>query len=107
LTYNAENLLIIRSPQLAETYAANWSTHLAHSQRYEGKDENRAETRHYDTPATVQEPARGFVTSRNSEVFHRANCRSAEKISPKNLIRYATREEAIRAGKKPCEECRP
>jgi hypothetical protein len=40
-------------------------------------------------------------------VFHKADCQSAAKISEKNLIRYATRDEAIQAGKKPCHECNP
>jgi hypothetical protein len=49
----------------------------------------------------------GYVTSKNSEVFHRADCKSAAKISAKNAVRYTTRDEAIRAGKKPCHECNP
>jgi phosphatidylserine/phosphatidylglycerophosphate/cardiolipin synthase-like enzyme len=105
--HNAENLLVLRSPQLADTYAANWNAHLGHSARYEGKGEDRAEAGQRAKPAAARATSRAFVTSRNSDVFHRANCRSAEKISPKNLIGYATREEALRAGKKPCEECRP
>jgi len=42
-----------------------------------------------------------------SHVFHRRDCKSAATISAKNLVRYATRHEPIRAGKKPCAECRP
>ena len=49
----------------------------------------------------------GFLASKNSGVFHKPDCKSAAKISEKNLIRYATREEAIQAGKKPCVECGP
>jgi len=41
----------------------------------------------------------GYVASRNSQVFHKAGCKSAAKISPKNLVNYATREEAVQAGK--------
>ena len=44
--HNAENMLIIRSPELAEMYDANWQAHLAHSERYEGKHEFRAEAGH-------------------------------------------------------------
>jgi hypothetical protein len=33
--------------------------------------------------------------------------KSAAKISEKNLVKYASRNEAIQAGKKPCEECNP
>lgn len=49
----------------------------------------------------------GFVASVNSAVFHRPGCKSAAKIAGKNLVRYASREEAERAGKRPCAECRP
>lgn len=35
---NAENTLIIRSPDLADAYFANWATHQKHSQPYQGKD---------------------------------------------------------------------
>jgi len=32
---NAENLLVIRSRSLAETYTANWKAHAQHTERYE------------------------------------------------------------------------
>lgn len=48
-----------------------------------------------------------FVASKNSQVFHKASCPSAKRISPNNLVSYATRDEAIAAGKKPCERCNP
>ena len=35
--HNAENLLVIRSPQLAELYAANWQSHAEHSDAYTGR----------------------------------------------------------------------
>ena len=56
---------------------------------------------------TIATPSEGYVASVNSEVFHKAGCKSAAKISAKNLVHYQTREEAIRAGKRPCAECRP
>ncbi len=34
-TGNAENLLVIRSPELAGKYAENWKKHLEHSTVYE------------------------------------------------------------------------
>ncbi len=49
----------------------------------------------------------GYVASKNSPVFHKAGCKSAARISEKNLVHYATRDEAIRAGKTPCKECNP
>jgi hypothetical protein len=49
----------------------------------------------------------GFVSSRSSNVFHKPGCRWAQNISKKNLVTYKTREEAIKAGKKPCKTCNP
>ncbi len=36
-TQNAENLLVIRSPELARQYANNWEAHAAHSEPYAGR----------------------------------------------------------------------
>jgi hypothetical protein len=109
---NAENLLVIRSPELAAKYAANWKVHADHSEPYGGRTEGYSQTHRAAKPADPSPPAAaetsdGYVASRNSAVFHKADCQSAAKISAKNLIRYATRDEAIQAGKKPCHECNP
>jgi phosphatidylserine/phosphatidylglycerophosphate/cardiolipin synthase-like enzyme len=42
--HNAENLLVIRSPELAIKYADNWQAHLEHSEKYEGKERSYSET---------------------------------------------------------------
>ena len=49
----------------------------------------------------------GYVASKSSKVFHRPDCKAAERISVSNLVRFATREAAIQAGKRPCTECKP
>jgi hypothetical protein len=49
----------------------------------------------------------GYVASKNSDVFHKPDCSSARRISSENLVRYATRGEAIAAGKRPCQRCNP
>ena len=41
--HNAENLLVIRDKALAEKYAANWNTHLDHSEKYAGKEQGYSE----------------------------------------------------------------
>jgi phosphatidylserine/phosphatidylglycerophosphate/cardiolipin synthase-like enzyme len=109
--HNAENLLVIRDRRLAETYAANWDAHARHSQRYEGRETaapaGKLITKQVSTVAQPGLAMNGYVTSKNSQVFHRANCGSAAKIAPRNLVRYSSREEAVSAGKKPCAECKP
>ena len=100
---------MIRSPELATKYTANWDTHLEHSEKYEGKEKGYSETHRSATaePETNADVSAGYVASRNSQVFHRSDCKSAAKISEKNLIHYATREEAIQAGKRPSPDCNP
>ncbi len=100
---NAENLLVIRDKEIAGKYAANWKVHADHSEVYEEKVKGYSETVQQTAPTVAD----GYVSSKNSAVFHKADCKSAAKISEKNLIHYATREEAIQAGKKPCSECNP
>jgi len=48
-----------------------------------------------------------YVASKNSQVFHKPDCRWAQNISPQNLECYQNKEEAIRAGKRPCRSCKP
>lgn len=38
---NAENLLVIDDAKLAGEYAANWQTHVKHSERYTGKSKSK------------------------------------------------------------------
>jgi len=48
-----------------------------------------------------------YVASKNSKVFHKAECEWAKKIKPENLTGYSSRDEAVRAGKRPCKQCKP
>ncbi len=48
-----------------------------------------------------------YVASKNSSVFHKPDCRWAQNISKENLVVYNSREEAIKAGKRPCKSCNP
>lgn len=48
-----------------------------------------------------------YVASKKSQVFHKSTCSSAKRISPKNLVHYKTRQDAINDGKRPCKTCKP
>ena len=48
-----------------------------------------------------------YVASKESDKFHREDCKFAKNIKKSNLKTYATREAAVKAGKKPCSECNP
>jgi transcriptional antiterminator RfaH len=56
---------------------------------------------------TAASSVESYVASVKSQFFHKAGCKSATTVLEKNLVHYATRDEAIAAGKKPCHECSP
>jgi hypothetical protein len=49
----------------------------------------------------------GFAGSKGSDVFHKSHCRWAGNISSENIVRYRSRQEAVKAGKRPCKYCNP
>jgi len=48
-----------------------------------------------------------YDASKNSKVFHNPECSSAKRILQKNLIGYNRRNEALKAGRRPCKICKP
>jgi len=48
-----------------------------------------------------------YVASKSSMIFHKPNCRWAINISQKNVVTYKSKDEAIKAGKRPCKTCNP
>ena len=48
-----------------------------------------------------------YVSSKYSKIFHKPDCNWAKRILPKNLAGYNSREEAVKAGKRPCKICKP
>ena len=59
------------------------------------------------TSTSVSPAVGGYMASKASAVFHKAGCTSVAKIKAENLVKYASREEASEAGKKPCSVCKP
>ena len=48
-----------------------------------------------------------YVASNSSTVFHKPECRWAKNISAQNLVSYTSKDDAIKAGKRPCKTCNP
>ena len=48
-----------------------------------------------------------YVGNSRSKVFHHASCDSVENMADHNKVCFATREEAIVAGHRPCKRCNP
>jgi phosphatidylserine/phosphatidylglycerophosphate/cardiolipin synthase-like enzyme len=112
---NAENLLVIHDRELAAKYADNWRLHAGHSKEYQGKGQESEKPRGRSQKSGASERAQapvtpaagGYVASKRSQVFHRADCKGAASISPQNVVHYATRDEAVAAGKQPAHDCNP
>jgi len=48
-----------------------------------------------------------YIASKGGNVFHRPECRWAQNISAENIVRYSSKEEADKDGKRPCKSCNP
>jgi hypothetical protein len=51
--------------------------------------------------------AEGFVASKTGKVFHKPTCPHVRRIQGNMKVTYQTREEAIAAGRRPCQTCNP
>lgn len=62
-------------------------------------------------PTAAAKPAaatsQAYIASKNSKVFHLVKCTSAATISPENIVSFATKDEAVSSGRKPCKKCNP
>ncbi|MGA2679632.1 MAG: Ada metal-binding domain-containing protein [Sedimentisphaerales bacterium] len=106
----AESLISAAIVQ-TRAFIGSWSVTRAADKQSEvsqTKPSLRKTTDENDTkPVKQQDVEAKYVSSKNSQIFHKASCPSAKRISMGNLVSYATRDEAIAAGKKPCERCNP
>ena len=48
---------------------------------------------------------KGFVANRNSDIFHRENCKSVKRINTQNMILFKEPAEAMGQRFKPCRMC--
>lgn len=49
----------------------------------------------------------GFVASKSGKVFHKPTCSHAKRIQDTTKVIYQTRDQAIAAGRRPCQTCNP
>jgi methylphosphotriester-DNA--protein-cysteine methyltransferase len=56
--------------------------------------------------AAQAKPGYTFVASTTGKRFHRFDCKWARRVKPSHARYFKTRDEAIRAGLKPCKRCK-
>ena len=69
-----------------------------------------ADTKPNPSTATLDQTQKAkyaYIASKSRKVFHKSDCRWAKRIKPENLVGYNSRNEAIKAGKRPCKICKP
>ena len=59
------------------------------------------------TTFAAQAQEAGYVASKGGEKFHTTDCSTAKKITADKLVKFATPDEAVKAGYSPCKVCNP
>jgi len=94
---NVEVLMFVDDAEYVEAFR----------QHFAGVWATAARARKEKAPRGGAAPEDGYVASALSTRFHVASCVYAGKISAENRVYYASREEALAAGKRPCLYCCP
>lgn len=110
---NDENVLIIKSKKIAKIYKEQfkkfWDGTYTDSCMY--KDKDRLEKTPVPKGAVLPIPKSSYkgkyVGSKNSNRFHRPDCKWAKRIKPANRVWFDTRQQALKAGYVPCKVCKP
>ncbi len=71
-------------------------------------DSQTSETSATKTQASKAPPAKsGYVASKTSKVFHRADCYHVRRMNMDKAVTFATREQATKTNRRPCKSCNP
>ena len=57
------------------------------------------------SPPVASDLDPGVVGSSKGKTYHRATCEWAQKVSPRNRLRFAGEEAAVKKGYGPCRTC--
>ena len=68
----------------------------------------KAEPAKAEAPKTAIKPAEaGLVGNKDSQTFHKADCKTAAKMKPANKVSLTSKADAEKAGFKACKVCKP
>ncbi len=87
---NAENLLLVHDPSLAEEYLRNW-------------DERSARSR--PLIAAGRSPAGIIIGNRRTMIYQWPGCQYYDKIAPRNRVEFPDAQAAVAAGYRPAGNC--
>jgi len=106
---NAENLVLIQNPAIAEQYVQNWNAHAAHSQplsavsaRLPHPSAREEESDGDNTPATPMGP---IVGNRRSLIYAWPGCGSYNTMALQNRVVFPSAQAAEAAGYRAAHNC--
>ena len=93
----------LRTDQLGTIVASTDGEHLSFS-----SERGKTKIPEYTAGDNVlADQAPLYIGNKNSLYFHYSDCSGAATMKEKNKVEFATREEAVKAGYKPCPSCKP
>jgi hypothetical protein len=102
---------IVANSARAFTSSVKTSNHVRRTnvtiQKSQGSRSSTTNNNQHQAQAQSAQPENKFIASKNGDVFHKPDCQFAQKIAPRNLVSYDSRDAAIAAGKRPCKRCNP
>jgi phosphatidylserine/phosphatidylglycerophosphate/cardiolipin synthase-like enzyme len=105
---NAENLVLIHNPAIAEQYIQNWSIHAAHAQSLR-EVSGRVPRSDLDDDADGDDrpitPTGPIVGNRRSLVYAWPGCTSYDTMAPQNRVVFPSRRAAESAGYRQAGNC--
>lgn len=97
---NAENLLVLKqAPDLAAAYVANITAHAAHSHPYQRPTAAATSERTSGTAGEIH-------GNRTSKIYHLSRCAGYARVSPANVVPFASEADAVAAGYRKAKNCR-
>ena len=101
-----QNLKVLTASFIKDYYQANPTDKESAGPRNSNKTSTDTKGRAKQNPGSSAGEYQ-FTGSKGSGVFHKSNCHSVSTISTENVVGYKTRQEAVKAGKRPCKWCNP
>ena len=101
-----QNLKVLVASFIKDYYQANPPDKDTAKSRNGNRAPTNAERRAKQNPGSSAGGYQ-FTGSKGSNVFHKSDCHAVSSISTENLVTYRTRQEAVKASKRPCKWCNP
>jgi len=105
---NAENLVVIHNPAIAEQYIQNWSTHAAHAHTLSdvsGRLPRSGLEDDADGDDRPTMPTGPIVGNRRSLVYAWPGCASYDTMAQQNRVVFSSRQAAEAAGYRQAGNC--